>query len=219
MLIPEFALYPIALLIGLLILILITSGCEGVKEFFLFVVHLPKVVLVLIRDNKGFCSSFKKIKFNTDTLKLGLKCFVLLIIMLFGIWCSIILAREWVINPICPFVIVVNDDSTEKVKYEVYVALGAPIINGKTYKLNIGETLIVNESKKPLVYKTVKYTTKQRQIQRIHYWGHSSSSTIEPMSTLVVGDYPDYFFQSPPDQISRAGEFETIYVLDIDYNE
>ncbi|MDO4933967.1 MAG: hypothetical protein Q4E71_05100, partial [Prevotella sp.] len=62
-------------------------------------------------------------------------------------------------------------------------------------------------------------TTKQMQIQRIHYWGHSSSSTIEPMSTLVVGDYLDYFFQSPPDQISSTGEFETIYVLDIDYNE
>lgn len=215
MLIPEFVLYPIALLIGLLILILITSGYEGVKEFFLFVVSLPLVVLALVRDKNGFYSFFKKIKFNTDTLKLGLKCFILLIIMLFGLWGSIVLAREWVINQICPFVIVVNDDSTEKVKYEVYVALGTPIINGKTYKLNIGETLIVNESKKPLVYRTVRYSAELYQDS----WSHSSSSTIEPMSTLVVGDYPDYFFQSQPDKISSVMKHETRYVLDIDYNE
>ncbi|MDO4310693.1 MAG: hypothetical protein Q4C43_08240 [Prevotella sp.] len=216
MLIPESALYPIALLIGLPIFILITCGYEGVKESFLFVVYLPQKVLALLRDNNGFYSFLKNIKFDKDTLKLGL---IWCMVLIFSSFMSVVLAREWIINQICPFVIVVNDDSTEKVRYEVYAALGASIINGKTYKLNIGETLIVNESKKPLVYKTVKYTTKQMQIQRIHYWGHSSSSTIEPMSTLVVGDYPDYFFQSPPDQISSTGEFETIYVLDIDYNE
>lgn len=213
MLIPEYVLYPITLLIGIHIICLCASGFEGVKECFLFIVSLPLTVLALIMDTV----KKRTIKFDTDSLKFYLVAGVGSIFLL---WMGDAIARDWIINKICPFVIVVNDDSTEKEKYKVYVALGKPVINGETHNLGIGETLIVNESRKSLIYKSVTYLTRSKALSaaRCHY-GSDRSSIIERGQYLVVEDYPDYFFQSPPDRMTSAFSTETIYVLDFDYNK
>ena len=176
MLLPEFFIYPLALILGIPIICFISCGVDGIKGLFgatiAFFLNIPHTTKLLCKN----------------AYKIPVK--------------------------LCPYVILVEDNKkSNDVCYKVYVALGNPVIKGEKQCLSVGETLIVNNSSKKLIYQSVVYT---RYTADRCYLG-TSSETIERDGTIKVDHYPDYFFSEPPSSIRSNWSTERVYVLNVEY--
>lgn len=211
MLLPEFFIYPLALILGIPIICFISCGVDGIKRLFgatiAFFLNLPHTTKVLCKNAYKITAMLKAFKITKEGVKRSL--------LIVGLFLSLVLvtvgiAKAWIIDKLCPYVIFVEDNNTSNdVSYKVYVALGNPVIKGEKQFLSVGETLIVNSSSKKLTYQSIEYTkyTTNRCYSR------TSSTTIERGGTIKVDHYPDYFFTDPPSSIRSNWSTELVYVL------
>ena len=207
MLLPEFFIYPLALILGIPIMCFISCGVDGIKWLFgatiAFFLNIPHTTKLLCKNAYKIPVKLKAFKKNKEGVKRSLS-FVLVCV---GI------AKAWIIDKLCPYVIFVEDNKkSNDVSYKVYVALGNPVIKGEKQCLSIGETLIINNSSKKLTYQSVVYTkyTADRC-----YLG-TSSETIERDGTIKVDHYPYYFFSDPPSSVRSNWSTERVYVLNVE---
>ena len=163
---------------------------------------MPHTTKLLCKNAYKIPAKLKAFKKNKEGVKRSLS-FVLVCV---GI------AKAWIIDKLCPYVILVEDNKkSNDVCYKVYVALGNPVIKGEKQCLSVGETLIVNNSSKKLIYHSVVYT---RYTADRCYLG-TSSETIERDGTIKVDHYPDYFFSDPPSSVRSNWSTERVYVLNV----
>lgn len=213
MLIPEYFIYPFALMLGIPIVCFILGGADAIKVLFGsiigFFLYLPSIIKALLKKICNLPSILKNIRITKEKVKLTL---LVVGAFLFCAWMSVYLARTWIIGKLCPYVIVVeNGVDSKDVSYKVYVALGDPTIKGEKQHLSVGETMIMNNSSQKLTYESIKYANKT---EAKWYYG-SSSTTIEKGEAIRVDNYPDYFFTNPPSTKKSLWKTECIYVLNV----
>lgn len=214
MLLPEFLIYPLALILGIPIMCFISCGVDGIKGMFgatkAFFRNIPHTTKLLCKNAYKIPAKLKAFKINKEGVKRSL--FIVGLLLSF-VLVSVGIAKAWIIDKLCPYVIFVEDNKkSNDVSYNVYVALGNPVIKGEKQCLSVGETLIVNNSSKKLIYQSVEYT---KYTDDRFYLG-TSFETIERDGTVKVGHFPDYFFSDPPSSIRSNWSTKWVYVLNVE---
>ena len=211
MLLPEFLIYPLALILGIPIMCFISCGVDGIKGMFgatkAFFRNIPHTTKLLCKNAYKIPAKLKAFKINKEGVKRSL--FIVGLLLSF-VLVSVGIAKAWIIDKLCPYVIFVEDNKkSNDVSYNVYVALGNPVIKGEKQCLSVGETLIVNNSSKKLIYQSVEYT---KYTDDRFYLG-TSFETIERDGTVKVGHFPDYFFSDPPSSIRSTWSTKWVYFV------
>lgn len=214
MLLPEFFIYPLALILGIPIMCFISCGVDGIKGLFgatiAFFLNIPHTTKLLCKNAYKIPVKLKAFKKNKEGVKRSL---LIVGLLLSFVLVTVGIAKAWIIDKLCPYVILVEDNKkSNDVCYKVYVALGNPVIKGEKQCLSVGETLIVNNSSKKLIYQSVVYT--RYTADRCYL--ETSSETIERDGTIKVDHYPDYFFSEPPSSIRSNWSTERVYVLNVE---
>ena len=214
MLLPDFFIYPLALILGIPIMCFISCGVDGIKGMFgatkAFFRNIPHTTKLLCKNAYKIPAKLKAFKINKEGVKRSL--FIVGLLLSF-VLVSVGIAKAWIIDKLCPYVIFVEDNKkSNDVSYNVYVALGNPVIKGEKQCLSVGETLIVNNSSKKLIYQSVEYT---KYTDDRFYLG-TSFETIERDGTVKVGHFPDYFFSDPPSSIRSNWSTKWVYVLNVE---
>lgn len=214
MLLPEFLIYPLALILGIPIMCFNSCGVDGIKGMFgatkAFFRNIPHTTKLLCKNAYKIPAKLKAFKINKEGVKRSL--FIVGLLLSF-VLVSVGIAKAWIIDKLCPYVIFVEDNKkSNDVSYNVYVALGNPVIKGEKQCLSVGETLIVNNSSKKLIYQSVEYT---KYTDDRFYLG-TSFETIERDGTVKVGHFPDYFFSDPPSSIRSNWSTKWVYVLNVE---
>lgn len=204
MLLPEIVVYILSFIIGVPIFVFICSGFDGLKEFFENLKELPHLILRFIKS----LSTPKKI---LRALLEDIKYYLLILgFIIFGGWLAVFYGRTWIVDNICPYVVIVNGNAQD-IDYKTYLSIGTPIIEGERYHVGAGEVLIVNHSNCELAYREVKYATKSVS----KYYHGTSSEVIKIDSCIMVSHYPEYFFTNPPSNKKSLFKTEKVYVLDV----
>lgn len=214
MLLPEFFIYPLALILGIPIICFISCGVDGIKGLFgatiAFFLNIPHITKLLCKNAYKIPAKLKAFKITKEEVKRSL---LIVGLLLSFVLVSVGIAKAWIVDKLCPYVIFVEDNKkSNDVSYKVYVALGNPVIKGEKQCLSVGETLIVNNSSKKLTYRSIEYTKYTAN----RCYSGTSSETIERDGTIKVDHYPDYFFSDPPSSIRSNWSTERVYVLNVE---